>query len=159
MLSLYYGSGKGKTCCAIGAAVRFAAKDKKILYVDFLKQNNDVDLKALSTLYTVAVMSVPVELEIAADTALDNKAHASKIYRELFDSAVRMVLTNKYDMLILDGVFDAIAKGFLIESDVYEFLSNAPNSLDIICTGVQMTEKFTSLATYVTKLDNIKSNI
>lgn len=158
MLSLYYGDGKGKTSCAIGVAVRFASKDKKVLFVDFIKQDNEAVTKALSTMYTVAVSSIPVELELTFDTAVDNKAHASKIYRELFDSAVRTVLTNKYDMLILDGVFDAISKGFLPESEVYEFLSNAPDSLDIICTGVEISEKFILLSNNATFISNSKAD-
>ena len=157
MLTLYYGYSKGKTCAAIGCAVRAAAKDKKVLFVDFIHQSEMSDRKALETMYAITVSGTPVDLELTADTAADSKAQASKVFRELFDSAVRTVLTQKYDMLILDGVFDAVDKGFLPDAEVHDFLSNAPNSLEIICTGANIDDKFLSLATYATKFDDQKT--
>lgn len=151
MLSLYFGLGKGKTSCAIGAAVRAAAKEKKVLFVEFIRQNELTDRKALETMY-VTVSSAPVDLELLGDTATENKSHISKVFRELFDTAVITVLTKKYDMLILDGVFDALEKGFLLETEVYDFLSNAPDSLDVICTGERFNEKFNPLFNLITEL-------
>ncbi|MBQ8860373.1 MAG: cob(I)yrinic acid a,c-diamide adenosyltransferase [Ruminococcus sp.] len=153
MLSLFYGTGKGKTCCAIGAAIRTASKDKKVLYVEFLAQEEPADRKALETMY-ITVMSAPVNLELISDTANDSKAQVSKVFRELFDTAVVTVLTRQYDMLVLDGVFDAISKGFLIDTEVYDFLSNAPDNLDVICTGLNYDEKFSPLFKYITELTN-----
>lgn len=157
MLALYYGNGKGKTCAAIGIAVRAAIKDKKVLFVEFIRQSELSDRKALETMYSVTVSTAPVDLELTADTANENKAQVAKVFRELFDSAVRTVLTQKYDMLILDGVFDAVEKGFLLESEVYELLSNAPDSLDVICSGANIDDKFLNLATYATKFDDQKA--
>lgn len=156
MLTLYMGKGKGKTQVAIGAAIKSACRDKKVLFVDFINQDNANDIKALQSMYTVTVLYTPVELELAADNTPENKAQASKVFRDIFDTAVRTVLTNKYDMLILDGVFDATQKGLLLESEVYEFLSNAPNSLEIVCTGISIDEKFLPLATFATELTDKK---
>lgn len=156
MLTLYFGKGKGKTLCAIGATVKAAFKDKKILYVDFVNQSADNDTQALKSMYSVTVLTTLVDLELTADTAADSKAQASKVFRELFDTAVRTVLTNKYDMLVLDGIFDATQQGLLLDSEVYEFLSNAPDSLDVVCTGVNVDEKFIALATYASELTDKK---
>lgn len=149
MLTLYYGNGKGKTACAIGTAVRSASKDKKVLFVEFIRQAELSDRKALETMYAITVSSAPVDIEMFSDEA-QNKAQAGKVFRELFDSAVRTVLHNKYDMLILDGVFDAVSKGFIPHNEVYEFLSNAPDSLEIVCTGITADEKFIALASHST---------
>lgn len=151
MLTLYYGIGKGKTACAIGTAVRAAAKDKKVLFVEFIRQSEMSDRKALETMYAITVSSAPVDMDMFTDVA-ENKAQAGKVFRELFDSAVRTVLQNKYDMLVLDGVFDAVGKGFIPHSEVYEFLSNAPDSLEIVCTGIDADEKFIPLFSHITQL-------
>lgn len=150
MLSLYYGEGKGKTCCAIGAAIRAASKDKKVLFVEFIRQNELSDRKALETMY-VTVTSAPVGIELIDDN-LESKAQVSKIFRELFDTSVVTVLTKKYDVLILDGIFDALNKGLLLESEIYDFLSNAPDSLDVVCTGESFNDKFTPLFNHITEL-------
>ena len=159
MLTLYFGLGKGKSGCAIGACVRAAAKDKQVLFVEFIRQNELSDRKALESCYSVTVSSAPVDLNPMTDTALERKAQLSKVFRELFDSAIRTVLTNKYDMLVLDGVFDAVEKGYLLESEVYDFLSNAPNNLDVICTGVEVSDKFLPLFAMVTELIDKKATI
>ena len=150
MLSLYYGDGKGKTICAIGAAVRAASKDKKVLFVEFIRQNELSDRKALESM-NVTVSSAPVEIELIDDNA-DSKAQISKIFRELFDTAVVTVLTKQFDLLILDGIFDAVSKGLVLESEVYDFLSNAPDSLDVICTGFDFEQKFMPLFSHATEL-------
>ncbi len=155
VLSLYYGLGKGKTSCAIGSAVRAAGKDKKVLFVEFIRQGDLTDRKALETMYAITVSSAPVDMNLLEETA-ESKAQASKVFRELFDTAVRTVLTQKYDVLILDGVFDAVSNGFLLEAEVHDFLSNAPNSLDVICTGTSVDDKFVTLTNYATKLDDSK---
>ncbi len=159
MLTLFSGKGKGKTLCAIGTTVKAAFKDKKVLFVDFVNQSTDNDTQALKAMYSVTVLTTPVDLELTVDTATDSKAQASRVFRELFDTAVRTVLTSKYDTLILDGVFDATEKGLLLESEVYEFLSNAPDSLDVICTGTNIDEKFISLANYATTLEDSKVDV
>lgn len=151
MLALYYGDGKGKTCCAIGTALRASSKDKKVLFVEFIRQNELSDRKALESAY-ITVSSAPVDLELMTDSLNENKAQVGKVFRELFDSAVVTVLTRKFDMLVLDGVFDAVEKGFLLETEVHDFLSNAPNSLDVICTGVNVSEIFLPLFSNITEL-------
>ncbi|MBQ7964757.1 MAG: cob(I)yrinic acid a,c-diamide adenosyltransferase [Ruminococcus sp.] len=151
MLTLYYGEGKGKTCCAIGTALRASSKEKKVLFVEFIRQNELSDRKALESVY-ITVSSAPIDLELISDSAQENKAQVAKVFRELFDTAVITVLTRKFDMLVLDGVFDAVEKGFLLETEVHDFLSNAPNSLDVICTGVNVDEKFVPLFSSITEL-------
>ena len=152
MLSLYFGTGKGKTSCTIGAAIRASSKDKKVLFVEFIRQNELSDRKALESM-NVTVSSAPVEIELIDDNA-DSKAQISKIFRELFDTAVVTVLTRKFDVLILDGIFDAVSKGLVLESEVYDFLSNSPDHLEVICTGLNFNEKFTPLFNHITELSD-----
>ena len=55
-------------------------------------------------------------------------------------------------MLILDGVFDSVEKQQLSISEVDEFLSNAPDSLEIICTGEKVQERFLKIADEIVEL-------
>lgn len=158
MITLYSGNGKGKTLACIGATVKASIKDKKVLFVDFINKDYVSELKAMQAMYTVTTMAAPVDLEIYTQITPENKPQLSKIFRELFDSATRTVILGKFDLLILDGVFDAAEKGLLPDSDIYDFLSNAPNNLDIICTGIEIGNKFTPLATFVTELSDKKTN-
>lgn len=158
MITLYSGNGKGKTLACVGAAIKASLKDKKVLFVDFINRDYVRELKSLSSMYTITTMAAPVDIEIYTQINADNKPQLSKIFRELFDSATRTVLVGKYDLLILDGVFDATEKGLLPDSEVYDFLSNSPDNLDIVCTGVKIDDKFSPLATFVTQLTDKKQN-
>lgn len=158
MITLYSGNGKGKTLACIGATVKASLKDKKVLFVDFINSDYITELKSLSSMYTVTTMSAPIDIELYTQVDADNKPQLSKIFRELFNSATRTVLLGKFDLLILDGVFDATNKGLLPDSEIYDFLSNVPNSLDIVCTGIKIDDKFSPLATFVTELTDKKLN-
>ena len=66
--------------------------------------------------------------------------------RGYFDHAVRMALSLRHEVLILHGIFDMVDTGQLAAGEVYEFLSNAPDSIEIICTGHTVDKKFLRIA-------------
>ena len=47
MIQTYFGNGKGKTTAAIGSAVRCAGFGNKVLFVQFLKNNDSAEFKVL----------------------------------------------------------------------------------------------------------------
>ena len=65
-------------------------------------------------------------------------------------------LAERYDMIVLDEVFDVIKEGMLSEAQVLEFITNAPNSIEIVMTGHNPPERFIDEADYVTEMKKIK---
>ena len=129
MLEIYYGEAKGKTSLCVGAAVRAALREKNVLMVSF-----DPEYGGYEKLFDYAPQIMRLSLPESAGV------------REYFDHAARMAMTFHYSMLVFDGVFDKLADNTLSAAEVYEFLSNAPDSVEIICTGVTVPEKFLSIA-------------
>jgi len=152
MFGIYYGKAKGKTCVCIGEALRAAMKDKKVLFASFI--NDDVLSKksTFEAFSNVTEIKVSVDITVSGKKSAESKALAQKTVSEFFDNAIRMSLTFKYEVLILDGVFDALDGGYLIQSEVYEFLSNAPDNIEIICTGVSVDKKFLELSSFAINL-------
>lgn len=152
MFGIYYGKAKGKTCVCIGAAFRAAIKDKKVLFASFL--NDDVLSKknTFEVFPNVTEIKASVDIDASDEKSSESKTLAQKTIAEFFDNAIRMSLTFKYDMLILDGVFDALNGGYLSQSEVYEFLSNAPDNIEIICTGVSVDKRFLELSKFAINL-------
>lgn len=156
MFGIYYGKAKGKTCICIGEALRAAIKDKKVLFASFLSDDPLSKKGAFEAFSNVTEIKVSVDITVSDGKSAEEKALAQKTIAEFFDNAIRMSLTFKYDVLILDGVFDALNGGYLSQSEVYEFLSNAPDNIEIICTGVSVDKKFLELSKFAINLVNEK---
>ena len=135
MKHIYYGDGKGKTTAAIGLAVRAAGSKMKVLFVQFLKTEFSGERHILSHTENVTLTFCPLELKFTFEMDDKEKAQAAKIFKGIFDNAVTTALTEKYDMVVLDEVFEAINAHMLSESEVYEFITNAPSSMEIVMTG------------------------
>lgn len=156
MKHIYYGDGKGKTTAAIGLAVRAAGSKMKVLFVQFLKTEFSGERHILSHTENVTLTFCPLELKITFDMDDKEKAQAAKIFKGIFDNAVTTALTEKYDMVVLDEVFEAINAHMLSESEVYEFITNAPSSMEIVMTGHNPPQKFMDCADYITEFKKIK---
>jgi cob(I)alamin adenosyltransferase len=153
---IYYGDGKGKTTAAIGLAVRAAGSKMKVLFVQFLKTEFSGERHILSHTENVTLTFCPLELKFTFEMDDKEKAQAAKIFKGIFDSAVTTALTEKYDMVVLDEVFEAINAHMLSESEVYEFITNAPSSMEIVMTGHNPPKKFMDCADYITEFKKIK---
>ena len=156
LLHLYYGDGKGKTTAAIGLAVRAAGSKMKVLFVQFLKTEFSGERHILSHTENVTLTFCPLELKFTFEMDDKEKAQAAKIFKGIFDNAVTTALTEKYDMVVLDEVFEAINAHMLSESEVYEFITNAPSSMEIVMTGHNPPQKFMDCADYITEFKKIK---
>lgn len=156
MKHIYYGDGKGKTTAAIGLAVRAAGSKMKVLFVQFLKTEFSGERHILSHTENVTLTFCPLELKFTFDMDDKEKAQAAKIFKGIFDNAVTTALTKKYDMVVLDEVFEAINAHMLSESEVYEFITNAPSSMEIVMTGHNPPQKFMDCADYITEFKKIK---
>lgn len=156
MKHIYYGDGKGKTTAAIGLAVRAAGSKLKVLFVQFLKTEFSGERHILSHTENVTLTFCPLELKFTFDMDDKEKAQAAKIFKGIFDNAVTTALTEKYDMVVLDEVFEAINAHMLSESEVYEFITNAPSSMEIVMTGHNPPQKFMDCADYITEFKKIK---
>lgn len=156
MKHIYYGDGKGKTTAAIGLAVRAAGSKMKVLFVQFLKTEFSGERHILSHTENVTLTFCPLELKFTFDMDDKEKAQAAKIFKGIFDNAVTTALTEKYDMVVLDEVFEEINAHMLSESEVYEFITNAPSSMEIVMTGHNPPQKFMDCADYITEFKKIK---
>ena len=129
MLEIYYGDAKIKDRLCIGVAITAALRDKNVLLVNFQQ-----DVANYDKLFDVAPHL----------TRLTLAPHVG--VRGYFDHAVHIALSLRFEVLILHGIFDMVDLGQLAAGEVYEFLSNAPDSIEIICTGHSVGEKFLHLA-------------
>jgi cob(I)alamin adenosyltransferase len=156
MVHIYYGDGKGKTTAAIGLACRAAGSRMRVLFVQFLKTEFSGERHTLSHTENITLTFAPMELKFTNQMNEAEKTHATITFRKIFDDAVTKVLTQKYDMIVLDEIFSAIEAGMINEHDVYEFVSNAPKNLEVVMTGHNPPERILELADYITEMKKIR---
>lgn len=156
MVHVYYGDGKGKTTASIGLAVRAAGSRMKVLFVQFLKTEFSGERHTLSHTENISLTFCPIDLNFTYNMTEDEKAKASITFRKIFDDSIRTVLTQKFDMIVLDEVFSAINAKMISEGDLYEFVSNAPKNLEVVLTGHDPSARILELADYVTEMKKIK---
>ena len=156
MIHAYYGDGKGKSTAAAGVALRAAGNRMRVMYVQFLKTENTGERLALQSIDGINLTSCPLELKFTYEMDDRERQQVSMMYRGIFERAVSITLSDRYDMIVLDEVFDVINEGMLSESSVFEFISNAPNNIEIIMTGRKPPKRFIDAADYVTEFKKHK---
>ena len=156
MIHIYYGDGKGKTTAAVGLALRAAGSKMKVMFVQFLKTEFSGDRNVLKELENVTVTSCPTELKFTVDMTDSEKQQTAVIFRGVFERSAAAALSERYDMIVLDEIFDIMNEGMLGEAQVLEFITNAPNSIEIVMTGHNPSQRFIDEADYVTEMKKIK---
>ena len=152
MIHIYYGDGKGKTTAAVGLAVRAIGSKMRVMFVQFLKTEFSGERNVLSTMDNVTLAACPQQLKFTYDMTPAEKQQAAALFRGIFERSAASALSERYDMIVLDEIFDAISEGLLNEADVYEFITNAPNNIEIVMTGHKPSKRFIDEADYVTEM-------
>ena len=156
MIHIYYGDGKGKTTAAVGLTARAAGSNMKVLFVQFLKTEFSGERHTLYHTENVTITSCPIELKFTYEMDEKERVQSAKIFKDMFDNAVTTALMERYDVVILDEVFDVINHDMISEAEVYEFITNAPKSMEIIMTGHNPSERFLDIADYITEFKKIR---
>ena len=156
MIHVYFGDGKGKTTAATGLAIRAAGNGMKVMFVQFLKTEATGERSVLHTLDGVTVPNCPLELKFTCDMDEHEKQQTAAMYRSIFEHSAAKTLSERYDMIVLDEVFDIMNEGMLAEGAVFEFIRNAPNNIEIVMTGHNPPQRFIEAADYVTEFKKIR---
>jgi cob(I)alamin adenosyltransferase len=149
------GDGKGKTTAALGAAMRAAGHERKVLVMQFIKgpwKSGEHEaahrLEPLVEMRTVGKGFVrpdgrPEEEDVDA-------AHEGlKEAREALESG-------EYGLVVLDEVLYAIDYGLLSVEDVLEAVGTRGAGVDVILTGRNAPPAIVELADTVTEFREVK---
>ena len=161
MLHAYWGDGKGKTCAAMGLAMRAAAAGWRVVVVQFLKDGSSSEISLLKGLPGVeAVLSDGVlakftfrmsDGEKAASRVLhdDNLRHAFELVRTPAEGTAAC----EGGLLVLDEALDALRAGLLDESLVRSVMAWAAGTdhCEVVVTGHSLPDFMAEAADYLTR--------
>ena len=169
MIYILTGNGKGKTTSAIGMGIRAVGAKKKVLMISFLKAKN------LSSENKIIKKIKNFDLETFGREGFFVPKNYLKVHPKLkkmgvniatredialikkgFNLAKKVVMSKKYDILILDEICVVLKFGFINEKIFLDFLKKYGQKLDIVLTGRNCPKKIIRIADLVTDLQEIK---
>ena len=154
MIQTYFGNGKGKTTAAVGAAVRCAGCCNKVLFVQFLKNNDSAEFKVLCKVDGIDVLCSEKRYELYDNLSLERTSAFAKVYGKLLFEDVKS-RAHSYKMIILDEILDAVLYGYIDEDKLLLLLAELKDNSEIILTGHNLTEKIANISDYISEVKEI----
>jgi len=161
MIHIYTGDGKGKTTSAYGVALRSLGWKKKVCVLQFLKSKG-FESGEIKTLKRFSKRFKIIRFKDQTHPIFI-KGKTPKKYFKLKESikkgievSKKIILSKKYDLVILDEIINTIKEGFVAEREVLNLLEISSPETELILTGRGATKELIKKADYVTFMKNIK---
>ncbi len=158
LIHIYTGEGKGKTTTAIGLAVRAAGHGRRVLFVQFFKEDNassgekEVFRRYIPQIELIrANIRHPIFTKEKAD-----KTTIEKAISQTYEIVKRKIREGSIDLLVLDEINSVINGGWLSLEELVVFLEDRPDGLEVVLTGRDAPVELVKMADYVTEMLKIK---
>jgi len=154
-IQIYTGNGKGKTTAALGVSLRAAGHGLRIGIVQFMKDFQYGELKALKRfddLITVRRFGNDRFVFKKEMPSEKDKAEAAKGLSE----AREMMQSSKYDIIILDEICVAIYFKLVTEKQVLEVIDFRPQNIELILTGRYCPPSIMARGDLVTEMKDVR---
>lgn len=153
-IHIYCGDGKGKTTAAVGLMIRAAGNGKKILFAQFLKDNQSSELKILKKIPEVSIIPAPDQIPFIFQMTEKEKNELKIEYEAKLKDIFSQVLF--YNVLVLDEIIYAISAGVLSEDQLIREIKNIKKDTEIVLTGQMPSKTLKDMADYVSEIKKIK---
>ena len=152
---LFTGKGKGKTTAALGIALRAAGHDMRTAVVQFIKSNtNTGEIAALRHVPGIEIIQVVLGFLPPKGThTFTEHQHAAQAGLALTQ---QLLGSGEWDVIVLDEIAYAVARGLLEEHTVIQALRQAAPGMIVVMTGRLASVGLTELADTVTEMHPVK---
>lgn len=151
---LFTGTGKGKSTAAFGMALRAVGHNQRVLIIQFMKQDESVG--ELSSLQQLGISVIQTGLGFVPRPENPRYPEHQQAAQQGFALACKAMNSGDYDLIVLDEMCGAVAKGLLEERAVTDALVSAPAPLNIVLTGRDATVNMIALADTVSHITPVK---
>ena len=154
LIVVFTGNGKGKTTAALGLAMRAVGHECRVCMIQFIKgswkSGELVSAKRFDGLMDIFTLGRGFLFD-AEDIEKDKEAA-----REAWEFAKDIIVSLKYDIVILDELTYLIKYKMVEEDEVIDFLIKKPDKLHIVVTGRDAQSRLIDAADMVTEMKTIK---
>lgn len=152
LIHIYCGDGKGKTTAAFGLALRFSAVGKAVV-AQFQKTAPSGEATAAKALSNITLLRLESNLRGFSWEFTEAEKNVRKNeHNALFARAIDEVKRQNAGLLVLDEIISALNSGLVSEGDVYAYLRQKPEELEIVLTGRDPAGELLALGDYVTEM-------
>lgn len=149
------GPGKGKTTAALGTAIRALGQGLKVAFLQFVKSQDTGESRFLKDLAgaqpdRLYYNRLGLGFVMGAPTDEDRRKAA-----EALDEA-RKLMSDGFDLVVLDEICVAAAKGLVEPGAVAAMLKARPETVSVILTGRGCPPELVELADTVTEMIMVK---
>ena len=152
-IQVYTGDGKGKTTAALGLSIRAAGHGLKTYIGQFMKGQHYGELTALRDNRFITIEQYG-DIECIRRDQVTQK-HMDQAKQGLI-KARNAMLSEQYDLVVLDEINVTIWFGLLTAKQVLAFLDQRPESVEIILTGRNAPQEFIQYADLVSEIKEVK---
>lgn len=163
-VSVFYGTGKGKTTSALGTALRACGNGFNVHLVQFMKngatsldQQIPGEIEALSKFENFSYKRFGVGFWYTNKLDEEKKQEHKKSVEETMNYLNSAIKNPLYDIIIADEILYAIQLGLLEENKVIELIECKPKEKELILTGSHLPfPNIFAKADLVTEIKKIK---
>ena len=153
LIQVYFGRGKGKTTAAIGQGVRATGHGFKVYMIQFMKGNYKYgEIEAIKGIPNFELKQFGSPELIAEPNEFDLNEG-----KKAFEFAKEIIMSDKYDLVILDEIGVAISMNVIPVEPVLELIRSKPDQVELVLTGgPKMHPKIKEVADLLTEMRMIK---
>ncbi len=153
LIQIYFGRGKGKTTAALGQGLRATGHGFKVYMIQFMKGDTKYgEIEAIKNNPKFEVKQFGTKDLIEKPREIDLEEG-----RKAIEFAKKILVSNQYNIVILDEIGVAIEMGVINIEDALNLIKKKPEKTELILTGGQMVHpKLAEIADLVTEMKQVK---
>jgi len=152
LVQIYTGAGKGKTTAALGLALRASGAGFSVYVQQFIKGSKCSEMRSLAMIDRIKIDQCGHGCFIKGKPGKDDVEYA----RRGLARARRMMVSGKYDLVILDEVNNAIQLGLIKSDEVLDVITAKPRTVELVLTGRGCPKMIMEHADLITEMKKIR---
>lgn len=159
-IQIYSGDGHGKSPAAMGLAIQCASNGESVVIIQFLKGKGLVDSEFVKRLEPeIKIFRFEKSDENFQELPEHKKQDEINNIRNGLNFARKVINTSGCQLLILDEVLGLVDNGIISVSDLKSLMAIKPDDMNIILTGITLSDELCGIADEITRVEKVKYKI
>ncbi len=159
----YTGNGKGKTSASIGLVCRSLGFNKRVSFIQFIKDwqvSEDKFLKSIQTIYPNHLTVYKGGCGFFNAGSLSAKGVSEAEHRisaiNTYEYALELVSNGEYDLVVCDEINNAVNDGLLEIEDLKDLIDIKSKKTSLVLTGRNFPSELVSMVDILTEMKPIR---